>query len=154
MIKKIENIIHKLEKFTGLPIKYFIKFAMVGSAGILVNMGLFYILNTQAKLNYKISSIISIETSILFNFFINTIWTWRDRKQSGKKHSVIRFLKYHLITLISGIINYGILVLLVDVFSLNKYIANLTGILIASGINFILNHLWTFKKIDAADSVS
>lgn len=146
MIKLTRLIISKIETLTGLPIKRAVKFALVGSSGVLVNMGFFFIFNEIIRLAYQISSIIAIEIAIINNFIWNAYWTWKDRKTANVKEKRIRFLKYHLITGASSLMNYGILILLVEAAHMNKYIANLIGILIAMGFNFILNHKWTFKK--------
>lgn len=145
MIHITRIILEKLEKTTGIPVKRLVKFSLVGGSGTGVNMGLFFFLNETLSMPYQISSIIAIETSIITNFILNSWWTWQDRQASRRKEKGFRFLKYHLIVGFSALINYGILLLLVETTGLNKYLANLAGIMAAMGINFILNHKWTFR---------
>jgi dolichol-phosphate mannosyltransferase len=146
MIQFTRTIVEKLERWSGLPFKRLIKFGLVGGSGIIVNMGIFYLANEMAGITYKISSLFAYELSILNNYFWNNLWTWKDRVIEGSKKKQIRFLKYHLITGLSAVINYIILLTSVEVFGLNKYLGNLIGIFIGMGINFILNHFWTFRK--------
>jgi dolichol-phosphate mannosyltransferase len=109
-------------------------------------MSLFYLLNEFFYLSYQISGVIAIESSIISNFILNSYWTWRDRKTSDSKEKKIRFFKYHLATGFSALVNYGILISLIEVLALNKYFSNLVGIAVAGCINFGLNHFWTFRK--------
>ena len=147
MKKWVENIIHKLENLTGLPIKHFVKFSIVGGSGIIVNMSFFNLFRFLG-LKEAISSPIAIEISIITNFFLNNFWTWKDRKTTEKKEKKLRFIKYNLIAWISGSISYGIFLLLFMVAKWNPNIAQLSGIFVGMGINFIVNHKWTFKKKD------
>ena len=59
--------------------KTFIKFAVVGLSGVIVNLGIFTLL-LQANVNKYIASPISIEVSIITNFLLNNYWTFRSRK--------------------------------------------------------------------------
>lgn len=158
MLDFFRKIIEKIEKITGIPLKRLIKFGIVGGSGVLVNMGIFYILNEFFLIDYSISGIIAIELSIINNFSWNHLWTWRDRKTEKTKTVVLlgfssrwnsfllRLVKYHMVAGISGLVNYGVLRLLVDGLVWNKYLSNLIGIGMAMAINFIINHKWTFRK--------
>lgn len=69
------------------------KFLVVGSfaAGVqLVSLELFRIFAT-----YLIANILSIETSIVFNFIINNLWTFSDRKLK-KRDIPLKFLQFNL----------------------------------------------------------
>lgn len=127
-------------KYYNLYKKIFSKFALVGIIGIIVNQGLLALF-VNIGLSLNISSIIAIETSILNNFFFNNFWTWKKGLESGFFN---RFIKYHLVTLVSGLINYFILIELTGL-GINYLIANLIGITAGMAINFLLNLLWTFK---------
>lgn len=146
IIHLARRIISRLEEQLHLPLRRLIKFGLVGFSGVLVNMGLFFLFSDVAGFSYYLASPIAIEFSIVNNFLWNTGWTWKDRKTTCRKEKTWRFLKFHLISALSALVNYGILVLLVEKGGLNKYLANLAGIALGTGINFILNHFWTFGK--------
>jgi dolichol-phosphate mannosyltransferase len=138
--------------FTGLMLRFgvqsekleeFLKFAIVGGSGVIVNMGCFFLLTRYAGLHIEYASPIAIEISILTNFFLNNIWTFRKRNTNVGLAS--RILRYHLVTGLAGLVNYGILLLLAKVFGVNDLIANLVGIIIGTFINFFLNSLWTWR---------
>ncbi len=83
----------------------------------------------------------TIELSILGNFFLNNYWTWNKKNVPGIYN---RLIKYHLVTIVSGIINYVILLILIH-YGFHYFFSNLIGIGFGMIINFILNHFWTFK---------
>lgn len=142
------NMISELiQKILGLK-KYFGKFAIVGISGILVNQGLLTFLIEIGNLRLAYASIVAIEVSIITNFILNNFWTWN---QGGKPGVLNRLLKYHLVTAVSGSINWIILVVLTDL-GLHYFISNLIGIGVGTVINFFLNHFWTFKfKFDESE---
>ena len=120
-----------------------VKFAVVGLSGVLVNMGLLYILTEYVRLFYMVSSVIAIEVSILTNFFMNDLWTWKDRvKQSWIK----RIIKYHSVSFGALIANWIALVILTEWFGVYYMISNLIGICLGMVINFVLNDIWTFRE--------
>jgi len=121
----------------------FLKFAVVGGSGVIINMGCFFLLTRYAGLKIEYASPIAIEVSILTNFFLNNTWTFR--KRNTKVGLVSRILRYHLVTGFAGLVNYGILLLLAKVFGMHDMIANLIGIIIGTFINFFLNSFWTWR---------
>ena len=132
--------------------KEFIKFAVVGGSGVLVNMGGLFLLTRFAGMRIEFASPIAIEISILTNFFLNNAWTFRKRDtQIGFRG---RILRYHLVTAMAGVVNYLTLLLLANVFGMHDLIANLIGIILGTFINFFLNSLWTWRISPDRDDLS
>ena len=121
----------------------FIKFAFVGGSGVVVNMGLLYILTRLLDVRLEIASPIAIEVSILTNFTLNNLWTFSKRDTHVPFWS--RLFRYHLVTGLAGVVNYLILLLLVRTFGLHDMISNLIGILVGTIITYSLNSLWTWR---------
>jgi dolichol-phosphate mannosyltransferase len=121
----------------------FIKFAVVGGSGVVVNMGLLFILTRLLSVRLEIASPIAIEVSILTNFTLNNLWTFKKRETHVPFWS--RFFRYHLVTGLAGVVNYLVLLLLVNSFGLHDMISNLIGILIGTFITYTLNSLWTWN---------
>jgi len=119
------------------------KFGVVGGSGVLVNMGLLFILTRFLSIRLEIASPIAIELSILSNFFLNNLWTFRKRDTHVPFRS--RLLRYHLVSGLAGIVNYLVLILLVKTFGLHDMLSNLIGIVIGTFINYSLNSLWTWR---------
>lgn len=117
------------------------KFSIVGLSGILINQGILILLHQFFDVDIRYAGIIAIELSIISNFLLNNFWTWQKGLSEGL---LIRFFKYHLVTLFSGGVNYGTLLILTSL-NIHYFLANLIGIGIGMVINFIINHNWTFK---------
>jgi dolichol-phosphate mannosyltransferase len=111
-------------------LREFIKFAFVGGSGVLVNMGLLFILTRYFSLRLEIASPIAIEVSILSNFTLNNLWTFRKRNTHVTFWN--RLLRYHLVTGLAGAVNYLVLLLLVNQFGMHDMLSNLIGILIGT----------------------
>jgi len=122
----------------------FVKFAIVGGSGVLVNMGLFFILTRWLRMDITWASPVAIEVSIISNFLLNNAWTFRRRDTYVPFFR--RLIRYHLVTGLAGLVNYAILLLLVRFIGLSDLLANLIGIIIGMFINFFLNSLWTWKQ--------
>jgi len=135
------------EIFTFLALVEYrpVKFALVGASGVLVNEGLLWFL-VNLFLPIYLASAIAIESSILSNFTLNDIWTFKSKK-TGKWY--VRCLKYHLSVAVGGFVNYGTLLALVT-FGLNYLIANLFGIFLGFIANYILSErvVWSKKLGD------
>jgi dolichol-phosphate mannosyltransferase len=122
-----------------------IKFGIVGASGVVVNVGGLYLFTEFARIPYFVASVIAIELSILSNFTINFLWTWRDRSQEGRLWEKI--VRYHIgagATAVLG--NYLILIALTEFFGMHYMISNLIGIAVGTVSNYLINDLWTFKK--------
>lgn len=123
------------------------KFGLVGIFGFIVNQGLLMLLVSIFDLQTWLAGAIAIETSIIANWAVNDIWTWRDRRS---KQAPIRMIKYNLAAGLTAFgVNYPILLLLNSTFNVNYAIANIIGIGFAASINFLINHHWTYKEAEA-----
>ena len=130
-------------KINSKKLEEFIKFAIVGGSGVVVNMGLLFILTRFLSVRLEIASPIAIEVSILTNFTLNNLWTFKKRNTHVPFWT--RLFRYHLVTGLAGIVNYLVLLLLVNSFGLHDMISNLIGILIGTIITYSLNSLWTWN---------
>jgi dolichol-phosphate mannosyltransferase len=127
--------------------KEFMKFAVVGGSGVLVNMGCFFVFTRFAGVRIEFASPMAIEISILSNFLLNNAWTFRRRDPDFKFTG--RILRYHLVTAVAGLVNYLTLLLLANVFGLNDLISSMIGIFLGMFINFFLNSMWTWRISDS-----
>jgi len=120
----------------------FAKFCIVGGSGIIVNEGLLFLLTELFGLYYLFSGIISIEVSILTNFFLNNIWTFKDRK----KGSIFkRMLKFNLARIFGLAINFGVLWGLTAA-GMHYLFSNLIGIITATIFTYLSSIWWVWKN--------
>jgi len=124
--------------------KEFIKFGIVGATGVLVNMGILIFLTRGMHLSLELASPVAIETSIITNFILNNLWTFKAR---SKKDSILkRFTRFHIVSFTAGIVNYIVLLMLTYGLGVFDLLANLIGIAAATVVNYILNSRWTWKR--------
>jgi dolichol-phosphate mannosyltransferase len=117
--------------------RHFIKFNIVGLAGIVVNEALLIVLKSEGY-SLIVASIIAIEVSILSNFVLNDFWTFRDRRHG---HVAVRLAKFNGLMIIGLVANLVILYAFTDYLSIAYTISNLIGI----GAAFLLRYWLSVK---------
>ena len=115
-------------------------------------MGLLIILTRLLGIVLEYASPIAIEISIISNFILNNVWTFRAR--TIKSSLFKRFVRFHIVAFSAGIVNYIILLSLHYGAGLMDIIANLIGIAAATLVNYVLNSRWTWKKYPELDELS
>ena len=124
----------------------FIKFAIVGASGVIINLGLFTIL-LNIGANKYLASPIAIEVSIISNFILNNYWTFRRRTTREKIR--VKGLKFNAVSLVALGISYGTFVLLSLLLPRTApQIHQLIGIVPATLVNYFLNSYWTFRQVE------
>ena len=125
----------------NFPLARFSRFAFVGLSGLVIDMGLLYLLHGTLGFGLTRSAIVAAELAIINNFVWNDRWTFGDlAKQQQKRHQVIkRFAKFNLICLMGLILKILILNLLFNSLHLNPYLANFLAIAIVTLWNFWIN---------------
>ncbi len=123
----------------------FLKFCLVGISGVVVNMGLLWLLTERAGLFYLVSATIGIETSITSNFILNNYFTFASRRHPGVKSFLNQLLKFNVVSIVGIAINLAILWVLTEVPGVFYLISNLFGIAAATLWNFLVNNWWTWK---------
>jgi dolichol-phosphate mannosyltransferase len=122
--------------------KHAFKYYLVGASGILVNLGILFVLTEFVGLWYLLSSTIAIYTSITSNFLLNKAWTFRDTVI--KQRSFLMYGKFIGVSLVGMGIQLGFNYLFVEKLSVYYLLAALMSIVIASSVNFVLNRRLTF----------
>jgi len=123
----------------------FIKFYIIGAIGLVVNLGILFLLTNYLKLFYMISSGIGFAISVTTNYIGNKIWTFRD-KNNDRRHVAVQYVNFWLVSAFGGVIQLSLLYLLVEKFGVWYVLAGFISIAVASFSNFILNKLWTFRN--------
>jgi dolichol-phosphate mannosyltransferase len=123
------------------PMARFLRFAMVGASGLVVDMGLLYLLHGVLEFGLTRSSIFAAELAILNNFVWNDLWTFRDVSQQQRQSRAIakRLLKFNGVCLMGLILKILILNALFNGLHLDPYLANFSAILTVTFWNFWIN---------------
>ncbi len=122
--------------------KHAFKYYLVGASGILVNLGILFVLTEYGELWYLLSSTIAIYASITSNFLLNKSWTFRDTVI--KQRSFLMYGKFIGVSLVGMGIQLGFNYMFVEKLSVYYLLAALISIMIASSVNFVLNRRLTF----------
>jgi dolichol-phosphate mannosyltransferase len=122
----------------------FVRFALVGSSGVFVNLAVYSSFIYLLHVHYLLSATISFLIAMSSNFFLNLRWTFKTHNQ-GIKAIRDQYLKYAMVTLISYIINIVVLWILVDFWTWHKVLAQLVAIGITTLSNFLGSKLWAFN---------
>ena len=116
-----------LSEFLSKPfLKDLIKFAIVGAIGTVINLSILFILTEFFNLYYLISEIIAFLVSVLNNYILNKLWTFKEKIQ---EKLVRKYFKFSLICVISLVLNISVLFILVEYFYLLYIIAEIIAIL-------------------------
>ncbi|WP_373468143.1 GtrA family protein [Acidianus infernus] len=102
---------------------------IVGGLGTLVNEGVFLLSAHSMPIFFSLG--LAIELSIIFNFILNDIWTFKDRRVGS---FIKRLLKFHVSSFSGGIVQYVTVILLLVVF---LHFSNLSEILLFLFFSYI-----------------
>jgi dolichol-phosphate mannosyltransferase len=130
-------------RISTLPISRFVRFGIVGLSGVVVDMGVLFLLSDPSTLGWGLtrSKLIAAELAIINNFIWNDAWTFGDisSHQRGFRHRLQRFAKFQLVCLAGLVLNTLLLNLQFNLLGINRYLANAIAIGIVTGWNFWLN---------------
>jgi putative flippase GtrA len=144
-----------------VEMRRFLKFALVGLSGSVVDFGVFNLLSSLLGVNSTLSQAVSFTLAVLNNFIWNRLWTYPETRKSSLLKPLIQFgvvnviglgIRTLLFTLIEPqMIKLSAIVL--PIFQKPELIGhNLTLallILIVMLWNYFANRYWTFKEIDS-----
>lgn len=91
-----------------------------------------------------ISSIISIEISIIFNFLFHDNWTFRHRAHEGGV--LFRFLKFNLTSIVSPLIQLISILFFARVLLVHEQVGLAVGVVVGLFANYFLNTVLIWKE--------
>jgi len=125
------------------PLNRFARFALVGLSGVVVDMGLLFVLSDPSMLAWGLtrSKLIAAEFAIVNNFIWNDHWTFGDLtvRQQAFSQRVLRFTKFQIVCAMGVLINTVLLNIQFNLLGMNRYVANAVAIGVVTGWNFWLN---------------
>jgi dolichol-phosphate mannosyltransferase len=156
----VEYLRHLLRlRISRLPIDRFIRFALVGTSGVLVDMSFLYVLSDPHMLGWGLtrSKLFAAEAAIINNFIWNDAWTFRDvaEGQKGFRSKIARFIKFQFVCLGGLLLNTALLNAQFNLLGVNRYAANAVAIGIVTAWNFWLNLKlnWRVTVVDETGSL-
>jgi len=152
----LEYLLHLARlRLATLPVSRFARFAVVGLSGVLVDMGLLFVLSDPWMLGWGLtrSKLIAAELAIVNNFLWNDAWTFRDLAagQHGLQRKLQRLVKFNTICAMGLVINVVLLNVQFNYLGMNRYAANAVAIAVVTAWNFWLNLKLSWRTSNAAD---
>jgi len=139
----------------------FLRFAVVGIIGAIVDFGIENLLHRVAGVDYVISGGVSFVCAILSNFFWNRYWTYPDSRSKPVSRQLFEFalvsvaglaIRLPLLHFMEPIISRwmeklppGLLLLPPDLLGENITLA--IAVIVVMFWNFFVNRYWTYNDI-------
>lgn len=119
----------------------FIRFALVGVSGLVIDFGLTYVTKERLKLNKYLANSIGFFGAATSNFFLNRHWTFANTNPDVTGQYV-KFIGFAVIGLA---INSIIVWWMTEKMKKNFYLSKGVATVIVTSWNFISNFLFTFR---------
>ena len=124
--------------------KRWIAFNSVSALGIVVQMGLLWMLTSGLGMNYLLATGLAVEAAVLHNFLWHQHWTWADRAYSGTL--LRRLVRFHLT---NGALPLAANIILIQIFverlHFNYLNANALAIALCSLFTFFAGDRFVFR---------
>ncbi len=120
-------------------VRQFVKFAIVGASGTLVNLIIFTLLQHHGP--YALVYSIAFLAGGVSNFFLNRAWTFRSTGHAGKEGA-----QFMLVSVIALLVGLGVSQLLAPYLGHGHklwFCATVAGVL----VNYFVNKYWTFRSV-------
>ncbi|MEM0465386.1 MAG: glycosyltransferase family 2 protein [Candidatus Pacearchaeota archaeon] len=138
----LQNLISYLPYKKNIIYEFF-KFAFIGGIGTLINISILYYLTEKFKIYYLLAAIFSFFIAMTFNFFLNKIWTFKEKIKSNIKK---KYIKFFAVSITALLVNLFFLYIFTELMKIYYIISQIMAIGIALIINFLGNKLWTFSE--------
>ncbi len=142
-------------------VKRFVKFAMVGTAGMITHLTLANIFNFGFHFPDALANAIGFVVAVVQNYFLNYRWTFGDRRYTTTKSRWLQVSQFAIVSVVGLGINAVVReivsyimhpiwlsllpdVMVAEVINYNFSIAAAIGVVLFW--NFAINRLWTFRN--------
>jgi len=129
----------------------FVRFAVVGASGVVVNLGFmalgrFIFTPFAGDVREFLASALGILVSIFTNFILNDLWTWGDRPKGARRRDfAARLAAYYVGAGVAAALQFGAFALLYSGFGFHPILAQLAGIALGMVVNYVINNRVVFK---------
>lgn len=120
------------------------RFVAVGAFTAGIQLGLLWLFEDVAGLNYLLAATIAIEITIVLSYVLNNAWTFQASQNTGVSEYVRGLFKTNLVRGTAWPIQIGVLYALVEWGGLTALVANVPAILVSGLYRFALDSQWTW----------
>ncbi len=137
-------------------VERFLKFAVVGTIGFIIDFGLLTLLKEVFGLHTAVANTISFCAAVVSNFTLNRYWTYPDSRSKRLRAQLGQFL---IVSVVGLLLNDAIVILLEHPFQalldtsltslpLSGYIpAKVVATIVVLFWNFFVNRRWTYNDV-------
>ncbi|HQB63574.1 MAG TPA: GtrA family protein [Sedimentibacter sp.] len=112
---------------------------IAGVLTTLINFMVYYAMLFMG-IEYKISNTAAFIISVIFAFIVNKKYVFLSDKSYIKE-----FIKFSLGRVFTYVLDIGTMIVLIEVFSVNEYMAKLWTNILVMVSNYLISKFWTFK---------
>ena len=143
---ELEYLFLLIDKVIGnfVPTRFAL-FVLVGSLGVIVNLGCLALFYDLAHASFVMSQSAATFVAMTFNFFLNNIVTFRDRRLQGR-HLVIGLLTFYIACSVGAFMNVSFAEFLHRSGVVPWYVAGISGTAISSVWNYGVNTVLTWRR--------
>jgi dolichol-phosphate mannosyltransferase len=134
-----------LDKTIGnlIPPRFLI-FSMVGALGLLLSIGVLYLLFSVLKIDFSLAQALTTFAAMTANFFLNNSLTYRDRRLRGKR-VVMGLLTFYVACFVGAVINVRIAQFTKDA-GAPWYLAGGCGLAVGAVWNYGVTSITTWRQ--------
>jgi len=119
-----------------------VRFLLVGASGVLVTLGLAWLLHALAGWEESVAVLAATEGAILWNFLLNDTLTFRDRRE--RTPWIGRLALFNVVSLAAVTVNFAVFFVLHYFLDLHYLVAEAVAILVAFTVNYFGNLRFTY----------
>ncbi len=112
---------------------------IAGVLTTLINFMVYYAMLFMG-IDYKVSNTAAFIISVIFAFIVNKKYVFLSDKSYIKE-----FIKFSLGRVFTYVLDIGTMIVLIEVFSVNEYMAKLWTNILVMVSNYLISKFWTFK---------
>lgn len=143
----LEYLIALYEKLFGwlVPVRFAL-FASVGAAGILVHFAVLTSVFEGLTLSFTASQAAATLVAMTFNFWLNNVLTYRDRRLRGWRALLRGWVSFCLVCGLGALANVGVAAFLFEYRHVLWGVSALAGVLVGAVWNFALSSRFTWGR--------
>ena len=141
----IEYLQLLLDKTIGnlIPPRFFI-FSMVGALGLVLSIGMLYLLFSVLKMEFTTAQAITTFVAMTANFFLNNSLTYRDRRLRGRR-VVMGLVTFYAACFVGAVLNVRIAQFTKDT-GVPWYLAGACGLAVGAVWNYGVTSITTWRQ--------
>ena len=148
-MKLMDKLTAKLnEKQKDTLIRLF-RFCCVGAVNTIVDYAVYalvlWILPEKWSWAYIPAQALGFIVGTLNAYFMNGSWVFKEKGEKRRKGKTI-LLRTFIGYAVTFLLAEGLLMLWIEVFGINQYIAKLLNLCVTIPLNYLINRFWTFRE--------